>query len=54
METITLGNLAKGTKKKLMSLAVRAGYTKHNGTANLSDYVRFLIEKDTGVKQCKD
>ena len=50
METISIGNLPKGTRKKLEKNAIDAGCKKVNGTANISEYVRTLIEAAT-VKQ---
>lgn len=44
MEVISVANLPKGTRKKLESIAVKQGHKKKNGTGNISDYVRKLLE----------
>lgn len=44
METISIANLPKGTKKKLEKCAVETGFKKVNGSANLSAYIRTLFE----------
>jgi len=49
MEVISIANLPKGTRKKLESIAVKSGHKKKNGSGNVSDYVRKLLETAIAV-----
>jgi len=44
METISIANLPKGTKRGLEKQALAAGYKKVNGSPNLSAYIRTLFQ----------